>query len=458
MPTFRRLDQQPTGGYDGSGIIPSNSGPVQPRSGQVAALDPNLQNFSLSRPTGPMPTVPSGGVPMSPVPRPLPTGAPQTPTGGYDGSGINPQAGTGFQLPGINGQQYVAQSYGTNQTSPAIPTANWQNLIQNLPQESWNNMSPVATGTSPGVSPVNPRSGGIVDDPSLAGGRVQGYLDDLLNSGNPYLTNAARRGLETANSRGLLNSSIAAGSSTRSAIEAAQPILNEIMGLNNAREQMRFTGGENAADRDLQSQLQAQNLNFTGGQNDLNRGLQAAMQAAGFNFEGQQNALQRNLTASLQQQGWSFEAAQNEAQRQVQVLLDREGRAFSGEQAALDRTQGVNNALLSSELNLRNLQATNYYSQQAAQQDYEFRRAMQSDSVAQQDWLSSQTFSREFNAALSMLPIQNASQLHNYMMQAALEQPEVYTPEVLSGFSNFFNNQFLAQMQMYFPQSSGDIP
>ena len=451
MPTFRRLDQQPTGGYDGSGINPTANGPLANpvNIGELGMVNNTMQSTSIPLPTGPMPTVPPGGIPPSPVPAPVP--------GGYGGTGTIQQAAPSLQLPGINGQQYVAQSYGTNQTSPAIPTAGgWSSTP--ITQQPWQNMQAVQTGTSQAVSPVATGPGGQVDNPALAGQRVQGYLDDLLNSGNPYLTNAARRGLETANSRGLLSSSMAAGASTRSAIEAAQPILNEIMGLNNAREQMRFTGGENAADRNLQAGLQAQNLNFTGGQNDLNRSLQSQMQAAGFNFEGQQNALQRNLTASLQQQGWSFEAAQNEAQRQVQVLLDREGRAFSGEQAALDRTQGVNNALLSNELSLRNLQASSYYSQQAAQQDYEFRRAMQSDSVAQQDWLTNQNFSREFNAALSMLPIQNASQLHNAMMQAALEQPEVYTPEVLSGFSNFFNNQFLAQMQMYFPQTTGGTP
>lgn len=367
--------------------------------------------------SGPMPTVPPGGLDPYPL-------APPPPTGGYNPPLELPPQLQQLQLPGLSGQQYVAQAYGTNNQSPAIPSAApWQGV-------------PINTGGWNPVNPVQSGPGGMVEDPTQSGQRVQGFLNDLLNSGNPYLTNAARRGLETAGTRGLLNSSIAAGSSTRSAIEAAQPILNEIMGLNNAREGMRFTGGENAAQRQLQADMQAQ----------------------GLNFEGQQNQLQRELTANLQQQGWGFEAAQAEAQRQLQAMLSREGLAFQGEQAQLNRTQDVNNMMLNSELGLRNMAASSFYNQQNAQQDFNFRRALQSDSVAQQDWLTNQNFSREFNAGLAMLPIQNASQLHNYMMQAALEQPEVFTPEILSGFSNFFNNQFLAQMQMYFPQTSGGTP
>lgn len=387
-------------------------------SGAVNPAVPVQPLPATALPTGAMPTIPPGGIAPYPVQYPAPTGTAQPPVP------QQPVSLASLNLPSVNGQQFVAQANGTNQTSPAIPTANWQQPT-GATSAPWN-----------GVSPVQPIAGGVFADPAQSGQRVQTYLDDLLNSGNPYLTNAARRGLETANARGMMNSSVAAGASTRSAIEAAQPILNEIMGLNNAREGMQFTSGENAADRNLQAGLQAQNLNF----------------------EGEQNKMQRDLTATLQREGWGFEAAQAEAQRQTQVMMDRENRAFSGEQNALDRTQGVNNALLGSELNLRNLQAQSFYNQQNAQQDYDFRRAMQSDSVAQQDWLSNQNFSREFNAGIAMLPIQNASQLHNAMMQAALEQPEVYTPEVLSGFSNFFNNQFLAQMQMYFPENTGGTP
>ena len=53
---------------------------------------------------------------------------------------------------------------------------------------------------------------------------VQNQMQGLMNRGGAYMQNAARRGLETANRRGLLNSSIAAGSAERSSLEAAMPI------------------------------------------------------------------------------------------------------------------------------------------------------------------------------------------------------------------------------------------
>ncbi len=63
--------------------------------------------------------------------------------------------------------------------------------------------------------------------PPQGGGasRVMGNLEQIVGSGSPYIENARRRGLETAAARGGINSSIAAGASERSALEAAMPLL-----------------------------------------------------------------------------------------------------------------------------------------------------------------------------------------------------------------------------------------
>ena len=53
---------------------------------------------------------------------------------------------------------------------------------------------------------------------------VAGQLNSLLTSGSPYLERAKAGARETANSRGLLNSSIAAGAGEAAAIDAALPI------------------------------------------------------------------------------------------------------------------------------------------------------------------------------------------------------------------------------------------
>ena len=72
-----------------------------------------------------------------------------------------------------------------------------------------------------------------------------------------------------------------------------------------------------------------------------------------------------------------------------------------------------------------------------------------------QNWLNDQTFQREFNAQLSLLPITSAANLHQMLAQYAMESPEVWTPDVLDGVSNFFNQSFLNILQQYFPSYYG---
>lgn len=84
---------------------------------------------------------------------------------------------------------------------------------------------------------------------------VTDNMNNLLSSDSRYIQNARRRGLEQANSRGMLNSSIAAGASERSAIEAAQPILNNIMGLTSQRESQANQSLEAQRNRQFQSEF-----------------------------------------------------------------------------------------------------------------------------------------------------------------------------------------------------------
>lgn len=176
---------------------------------------------------------------------------------------------------------------------------------------------PLSGATSTVATPQQTITPGIQGfSPKEVVGETLSYFTD---QNNPYMRNAARRGLEVAGARGLSNSSIAAGASQRAALEAAQPLVNNAMAL----------------------------------------------------------------------------------------LGEREGRAFQGQQADLDRA---------------------------------FRERMQSDSVLQQDWLSSNNFTREFNGTLALMPIKNAYDLSKAIMSYAADNPEVFTPEVMSGFGNFFQN------------------
>jgi hypothetical protein len=64
----------------------------------------------------------------------------------------------------------------------------------------------------------------------------------------------------------------------------------------------------------------------------------------------------------------------------------------------------------------------------------------QRDQLAGQDWLSSQGFNRQIQGALTMLPITSAYHMLDTVQNYALQNPALYTPDVISGYSNFFND------------------
>lgn len=135
---------------------------------------------------------------------------------------------------------------------------------------------------------------------------VQNQMQGLMNRGGAYMQNAVRRGLETANRRGLLNSSIAAGSAERSALEAAMPIAQ--------------------ADAATFGRTQSENME------SLNRGL---MQ--------ERDILNQQTLEGRRQAGAGIQAGLQAQLAREQMALDlqrqRENLAFSGEQQGLDRSQ-----------------------------------------------------------------------------------------------------------------------
>lgn len=61
--------------------------------------------------------------------------------------------------------------------------------------------------------------------------QTMGALEQVIGSGSPYITNARQRGMEMAATRGGINSSIAAGAAERSALEAAAPLAQQAVQL-----------------------------------------------------------------------------------------------------------------------------------------------------------------------------------------------------------------------------------
>jgi hypothetical protein len=176
---------------------------------------------------------------------------------------------------------------------------------------------------------------------------VQNRMQGLMNRGGAYMQNAAQRGMETANRRGLLNSSIAAGSAERSSLEAAMPIAqadaatygrtqSENMGaLNQGLMQERdimnqqtmeglraASSGQNAqlqamlAREGMQLELQRQreNLAFSGEQQGLDRFQQQQMAQFGFGADLARNQQQYGFQRGLNEQGFGFDVGRMGAQ------------------------------------------------------------------------------------------------------------------------------------------------
>lgn len=239
----------------------------------------------------------------------------------------------------------------------------------------------VSTPVNVDYNPLPPTQ---IQPANTSGGVVQGYLNDLLSQDSAYMRNAQQTGFNQASSRGLRNSSIAAGNAQKASIDASMPVLGQIMGLNNQRETQAFTA--------------------------------------------EQSQMDRNLTV----------ASQN-ANMANQTQLQNAMQAYQAQQSAIDRTQSVNNKLLDS-----TLQA------QQAQQDYTFRAWLQDSAARQQDWLSSQSYNREFNGAVSQAQIRNSMDMYNMLLSAAIENPQVFTADVTAGMQNFFQGNFAALFNKYF--------
>lgn len=96
-----------------------------------------------------------------------------------------------------------------------------------------------------------------VDDPQL----VQSQITNILNGENPYIRRARERAMETANSRGVLNSSIAANAGEAAAIDAAMPIAQQDAKsyFDTAQDNMSATNAANLQDAQGRTEVSISN-------------------------------------------------------------------------------------------------------------------------------------------------------------------------------------------------------
>lgn len=181
---------------------------------------------------------------------------------------------------------------------------------------------------------------------------VASNLTGLLASDSKYITTARAAGERTANKRGLLNSSIAAGSAESAAIGAAAPIASQDASQNFQRNQAVLEGGINF---DNQSRLNTQ-------QNDFTQTLQDSAAGDRLNEQDRAAVIQRerdelinnNATATQLRE---FDQRTAEQERNIASELERQGNQLSSSErmallssdTALTQSQIAANSQLSSQ-------------------------------------------------------------------------------------------------------------
>jgi len=150
-------------------------------------------------------------------------------------SGVNTQNLKQSLLKGASDKDF--DYYTANAATPKTNTPTTIYTENTNDDSKTGTINPVDWSTSDLTNPFS-KSTTKISDPSVSMASVQSSKPDeadtvqsrmsgLLASGSPYIQAARAAGERTAHSRGLLNSSLAAGSAEKAAIEAALPIAQQ---------------------------------------------------------------------------------------------------------------------------------------------------------------------------------------------------------------------------------------
>lgn len=187
----------------------------------------------------------------------------------YEGEGGKLALGTNLQIDPTNPDQAPVLGIA----SPAQPIAGIA-------------PAPTAAQATTGIAPA---SAPPQDLPALQDTGVASRVAQLTAEDSPLMKQARTSGLQAANARGVLNSSIAAGASEGEAIRAATPI---------AMQEAQQAQASNTQRYDLSASM--------------------ARLAAQAGFESQARAEGYSYSAALNQSGYAFQAQQQQNQNQFQ--------------------------------------------------------------------------------------------------------------------------------------------
>ena len=88
-----------------------------------------------------------------------------------------------------------------------------------------------------------------------------------------------------------------------------------------------------------------------------------------------------------------------------------------------------------------------------AQQSLDIQR--QREQVQSEEWLTQQNFNRAMSGQYAQAAFQSTLGMLQSIQQYALEDPELYTPDVVSGYSDFFSQNFNDIISRYWGKPNG---
>lgn len=165
----------------------------------------------------------------------------------------------------------------------------------NLPQGIYNAGGP-GNNDNAYMGTVNPQS------------TVQYQMQGLLANGSPYIDQARQTGINMANSRGLLNSSIAAGNSQAAAIQSALPIAQQDASTYNTQDLTNQAALNQILQQRMQDTTSMNNANAAAAASryatEMNNQGALARQRESLAYSGEQAGLNRNFQEYMQQLGY----------------------------------------------------------------------------------------------------------------------------------------------------------
>ena len=117
--------------------------------------------------------------------------------------------------------------------------------------------------------------------------------------------------------------------------------------------------------------------------------------------------------------------------------------AQQGKQLAAQRG-GINSSIAAGAAQRSALEAAAPLAQQAVAID-QTREGRLAD-----EWASTQNFNRAMLGQYSQSAFSNSLNMLNMVQQMGMQDPELYTPEVLSGYTNFFQKNMNDMLKRYF--------